>query len=114
MMELGELESNHEEFEKRGVRVFVISNDDQKTSQLTQADFPHLTVIADTKQTLAKHARMLHPHAGPNDTSTNVPTILLLDGKGTMRYMYRSPQVIERLSPKQVLDAVDEHLVKKS
>jgi hypothetical protein len=33
-----------------------------------------------------------------------------VDSKGTVRWLYRSPEVIARLSPDEVLQAIDQHL----
>jgi peroxiredoxin len=110
MVELGQLEKHHAEFEKRGVRVVVISNDDQKTAQATKADFPHLVVIADTDQSMAKAIEVVHAGVGPNGSDTNAPTTFLVDGTGKVRWWFRPGQIVVRLSPEEVLAAVDQNL----
>jgi alkyl hydroperoxide reductase subunit AhpC len=101
MVELGQLEKRHEDFSKRGLRVVVVSNDDQPTSQKTQADFPHLVVIADTDQKLAKALQVLDPGTG-----ANAPTTFLVDRSGTVRWLFRSESFLERLSPDELLEAI--------
>jgi peroxiredoxin len=113
MVELGGLEKNHAEFEKRNVRVIVISNDDQKTSQETQTDFPHLVVIADTEQKMAKAFEVLHTGAGATGDDTNAPTTFLVDGTGQVRDFYRPNRFIERQAPAELLTAIDAKLVKR-
>ncbi len=110
MIELGELEKRHEDFAKRNVRVFVIANDDQETSAATQADFPHLFVVSDPKQEVAKAVQVLHPKASDLGEDTNAPTTFLVDASGKVRWLDRPGQVIARFSPDVVLAAIDEHL----
>jgi peroxiredoxin len=110
MVELGELEGHHEEFSRRNVDVFVISNDDQATAQATQNDFPNLRVVADTDQKMAKAVEVLHLGVGPHGSDTNAPTTLLVSGDGTVRWLFRPTRFIERLPADQVLAAIDQHL----
>src|SRR5437016_2360371 len=107
MVELGELEKHHSEFAQRKLRVVVASNDDQPTAQKTQADFPHLIVLADTDQTLAKAMSVIHPGAAQDGTDTNAPTTFLLDGAGKVRWLYRPERVLDRLPPEELLKAID-------
>jgi alkyl hydroperoxide reductase subunit AhpC len=110
MIELGKLEKRHEDFETRHVRVVVISNDDRPTSQETQGNFPHLVVVADTEQNLAKAVQVLHPGAGHHHETTNAPTTILVDGDSTVRWLYRPERVITRLAPDELLAAIDANL----
>jgi peroxiredoxin len=110
MVELGELENKHSEFDKRHVRVVVVSNDPQAVAQKTQADFPHLVVVSDAQQKLAKALDVIHPGAAPDGGDTNAPTTILIDGRGTFRWLFRPDRVLVRLSPEEVLDAVDQNL----
>lgn len=107
MVELGELEKQHAEFGRRGVQLFVISNDDLETAQATQKDFPHLIVVSDENQNLAKAIQVIHPGAGPTGDDTNAPTTFLVDGTGQVRWSFRPDRFLVRLSPGQLLDAMD-------
>jgi alkyl hydroperoxide reductase subunit AhpC len=107
MIELGQLEARHEDFAKRNLRVIVVSNDDQKTSKETQADFPHLLVVSDEKQNLAKAVEVIHAGAGHDHKDTNAPTTFLVDGGGKVRWFYRPERVVTRLSPDELLAKVD-------
>jgi peroxiredoxin len=107
MEELGQLEKRYQDLAKRNVRVVVISNDDQATARLTQADFPHLTVVADTEQKLAKALQVIQPGVGPGGTDTNAPTTFFVDGSGTVRWLFRPDRFIERISPDDLLAALD-------
>jgi len=93
----------------RKVRLVVISNDDQSTALKTQADFPHLVVVSDAEQTMAKAMEVLHPGAARDGGDTNAPTTFLVDGTGNVRWLFRPDQYIVRLSPEEVLAAIDEN-----
>ena len=90
----------------------VISNDDQPTALKTKADFPHLVVVADTDQSLAKAVEVLHPGMGPAGTDTNAPTTLLVDGNGVVRWLFRAERFLTRLSPAELLEAKDKNFRK--
>lgn len=109
MAELGELERRHDDFARRGLRVIVVSNDDQKTARETKADYPHLMVVSDAKQNLAKAIQVIHAGMGPGGGDTNVPTTFLVDRTGTVRWFFRPDRFISRLSPDELLAAVDEN-----
>jgi alkyl hydroperoxide reductase subunit AhpC len=108
MIELGELEKHHEEFSKRHVKVVVISNDDQPTARETQAEFPHLVVVSDAQQSMAKALQVLHTGAGQNGDDTNAPTTFLVDGTGKVRWFVRPERILGRLAPDELLAAIDE------
>jgi alkyl hydroperoxide reductase subunit AhpC len=110
MTELVQLERRHEEFPKRNARVIVVSVEGPDDARETQADFPHLTVLSDESRGLSEAAGLIHPHAGPDGGDTDVPTTILVDKRGTVRWLYRSPSVIARLSPDEVLQAIDQNL----
>src|SRR5579862_5553407 len=110
MKELGQLEKQHQEFAKRNVRVIVVSNDDQESAQKTQADFPDLTVVSDKDQVLAKTLQVIHPGVGPGLTDTNAPTTFLIDGAGKVRWLFRPDTFVVRLTPEELLAAIDKNL----
>jgi alkyl hydroperoxide reductase subunit AhpC len=79
-------------------------------SKKTQTDFPHLTVLTDQKRNLSEAAGLVHPHAAPDGGDADTPTTVLVDQSGIVRWVYRSPSVMSRLSPDEVLALVDAHL----
>jgi alkyl hydroperoxide reductase subunit AhpC len=113
MIELGQLEAEHKEFEKRKTRVIVASMEGQTDSKLTQADFPHLVVVADADRKLVDAVAVLHPDSGPGGIDTATPTTILIDGAGQVRWVFRPERFFDRLSPAEVLQAVDEKLIGK-
>jgi alkyl hydroperoxide reductase subunit AhpC len=107
MTELGELERNYEQFARRDLRVVVVSNDNQKIAQETQADFPHLVVVSDRLREMAGALQVLHPGVGPGGNDTNAPTTFLVDGNGQVRWFFRPQRILTRLSPAELLSAID-------
>lgn len=110
MTELVQLERRHEDFSKRNAQVIVISVEGTDDARQTQADFPSLTVVSDERRSLSEAAGLIHPHAAPDGGDTDVPTTILVDRRGTVRWIYRSPSVIARLSPDDVVEAIDRYL----
>jgi peroxiredoxin len=108
MTELVQLERRHEEFPKRNARVIAVSVEGPDDARKTQADFPHLTVLSDEGRGLSEAAGLIHAHSAPDGGDTDVPTTILVDRRGTVRWLYRSPSVIARLSPEEVLQAIDQ------
>jgi peroxiredoxin len=110
MIELGQLEAHWQEFEKRNVRVVVVSVEGPEAARATQADFPHLVVVSDAERKLAQALAVLHPGGAPGGRETAAPTTILVDGGGTVRWVFRPERVLTRLSPSEVLDAVDREM----
>ena len=112
MTELGELEKRHQDFAARNTRLVVVSNDDLKTAQATQADFPHLMIVSDQEQTVARALQVMDPGHGPAGADTNAPTTFLVDGGGTVRWLFRPNRFIVRLPPRDILAAIDANFPK--
>ena len=110
MVELGQLERRQADFARRNARVIVSSVEGVDDARQTQADFPHLLVLADQGHGLSEAAELIHPHAAPDGKDADAPTTILVDRHGTVRWLYRSPRVIARLSPDDVLQAIDAHM----
>src|SRR5262245_35305453 len=110
MVELGQLERRHEDFAGRNARVIVVSVEGADDARKTQSQFPHLQVLSDEGLGLSEAAGLIHPHAAPDGADADVPTTILVDRRGTVRWLYRSPSVIARLSPDEVLKAIDRYL----
>lgn len=109
MVELGQLEAAHEEFQQRQARVITVSLDDQETSQKTQQDFEHLLVLSDKDRGLTGAAQVIHAGSSPEGGDSAAPTTIIVDGTGTVRWLFRPDSVFRRLSPAELLAAVDEH-----
>jgi peroxiredoxin len=94
MVELGELEAHERQFAAKHVRVVAISNDDLETARITQADFPHLVVVSDADQNIAKAMDVIHKGAGRDGSDTNAPTTFLIDGKPrhALHPLHRAPR----------------------
>lgn len=107
MVELGELEGHERQFADKHVRVVVVSNDDLETARITQADFPHLDVVSDADQNIAKSMEVIHKGAGRDGSDTNAPTTFLVDGQGQVKWFFRPDRFIERLSADELLRSID-------
>jgi peroxiredoxin len=110
MIELGQLEAHWQEFEKRKVQVVVVSVEDQEAARATQADFPHLIVVSDAQHNLSAALDVIHRQSAPDGGDTAAPTTILIDRDGTVRWTFRPDRVFTRLSPEQVLVAIDKEM----
>jgi peroxiredoxin len=113
MTELGQLEERIQEFAKRKVRIVAVTLEDKGDAEATQKQFPHLTVVSDPEQKLADPLQAVQRGANPYGGDTAAPTTLLIDGGGAIRWTFRPERYIVRLSPEELLAAVDQHLGKK-
>ena len=75
-----------------------------------QAQFPHLVVVSDAERKLAEAAKVMHAHAAPDGGDAAAPTTILVDGTGTVRWTFRPDRVMTRLSPSQLLAAIDREM----
>lgn len=107
MIELGELERRHEDFARRNWRVIVASIEGPEDAERTQDDFPHLLVLSDQERGLSDAVGLIHRHSAPGGGDTAAPTTILIDQNGTVRWLFRPPAAISRLSPGEVLKAID-------
>ncbi|HEY1380399.1 MAG TPA: redoxin domain-containing protein [Gemmataceae bacterium] len=110
MAELGQLEKHFAEFDARGVRVVAASLDDVADTAETQKRFEHLTVVSDAEKSLTGAAAVIGPHHGPTGEETVSPTTVLIDPTGRVRWVFRPDRYLTRLSPQELLAAIDEHL----
>ena len=110
MIELGELEKAWQEFDKRKVHVIVASIEAREQAEATQAQFSHLTVVSDADRKLVEAFAALDPGHAPDGGDTAASTTILVDGKGTIRWVYRPDRAMTRLTPSEVVAAVDREM----
>jgi peroxiredoxin len=110
MVELGQLERRHEDFARMKTRVIAISVEGPEVAAKTQADFRHLLVLADEGLGLSEAVDLIHKRAAPDGSDIDVPTTILVDRQGMVLWLYRPGEVISRLSPDEVLQAISQHL----
>jgi peroxiredoxin len=113
MVELGELQREIAKFKARQTNVYVISLEDQALAQESQKQFPDLRVVADSERRMAEAFQVVHPRSAPDGGDSAAPTTILVDGAGQVRWTFRPDRHIVRLSPEQLLAAVDKHLTMK-
>lgn len=107
MMELGELEKQHEEFDRRHVRLLAVSLEEPADAAKSKEQFSHLHFIADANGDLIKAAGVLHEHAGPGGKDCATPFTVLVDREGMVRWLHRPSSGMERISTKELLTQVD-------
>src|SRR5580698_4849599 len=107
MVELGQLEKHHAEFDAQGVRVVAVSLDDIAETEQTQERFPHLTILSDHEESLARAADVIGTHHGPDGETTVSPTTVLLDKAGNVHWVFRPDSFTTRLSPEELLAQID-------
>jgi peroxiredoxin len=110
MVELGQLEAQHAEFDKRNVRIVAASLDGVDDSAATQKKLPHLTIMSDADESLAKAADIIGPQRSPTGGDTVSPTTVLLDRSGQVRWVFRPDRYITRLTSQELAAAIDAHL----
>ncbi len=113
MLELGQLESHWQEFDKRNVRIVVVSIEGAEDAKATQADFPHLIVVSDSERKLSEAVEVIHQRSACDHGDTAAPTTLLIDGDGVVRWTFRPDRVFTRLSITQAATAIDEKMPAK-
>jgi len=106
MVELGQLEKRHADFEQKNTRIVAASVNGPKASQQTQAELPHLTILSDHDRKLVNALGAVHPHGFSDGSDAAAATTILVDAKGTVRWLYRPGLGIDPLSPDEVLTAV--------
>jgi peroxiredoxin len=109
MIELGQLEARHEDFAKRNTRVVAVSLDNLEDSTKTQEKFPHLVIVSDEKESLAKAVEVIAQQHSPTGSATLAPTTALIDRAGVVRWVSRKDTLLARPAPDEVLQAVDAH-----
>ncbi len=89
----------------------AVSLDDLDGSRESQAKFPHLTIVSDKAENLAKAAELLAPptQKSHDGGDTLAPTTILVDRQGEVRAVMRPDRFIERFSPDDLLKAVKDH-----
>jgi peroxiredoxin len=101
MIELGQLEKHHADFDGKNIRLVVSSIEGPDDAKETQKQFPHLVVVSDEKRSLSNAVEVMDTNKVPHESSA--PTTLIVDGSGVVRWIYRSGHVMSRLSPSELL-----------
>ena len=88
------------------MRLVAASTDDVADAARAAADFPNLTFLADREGTLLAALEAFDTARGPGGIPLAAPTLLLLDGSGIVRHVFRPDRFVERLHPDQLLAVV--------
>ncbi len=107
MTQLRELEAHHAEFGRVGAEVVVVSIDDLETAAQTQKDFPHLKVVSDQRRELSTAIDLINRGSAPDGGDSAAPTILLVDGGGTVQWLHRPTRFIARPSAAELVAEIE-------
>jgi peroxiredoxin len=66
--------------------------------------------MADSNRRLSTALDVIHPDSAPGGGDTAAPTTVIVDGSGIVRWTFRPDRVFRRLTPAEVLEAVDKHI----
>ena len=110
MVELGQLESHHQDFARRNTRLVAVSLDSQEDTAKTAKKFPHLVIVSDEQGNISGAVEVIGPHHGPDGKQTLSPTTILIDRRGLVRWVFQPNRFVVRLKPEEVLARVDEFL----
>lgn len=110
MIELGQLERQIDEFAKRNTRIIAASMEGVDDSIKTQSEHPRFVVLADQQRGLINPAALVHEKMAQDGGDTTVPTTILVDRRGIVRWIFRPTAVVERIAPDDLLTAIDQNL----
>jgi peroxiredoxin len=66
--------------------------------------------VADGEGELSDALQVIQPQSAPDGGNTSAPTTILVDSSGVVRWTFRPDRFLTRLSPEQVLAAIDQHM----
>jgi peroxiredoxin len=107
MKQLTELEAHHADFERVKANVVVVSLEGLEDAAATQRDFPHLKVVSDEKRELSTAVDLINKNFAPDGSDAAAPTILLLDGQGTVTWLHRPKRFIARPSADELVARIE-------
>jgi peroxiredoxin len=113
MVELVQLEKHAEEFAQRNTRIVAVSLESAEDATETQSEKPHLILLADHHRGLTDALGILHRKSARDGGDTDMPTTILIDRQGIVRWVFRPDAVYTRISPDDLLKAIDEKLTKQ-
>lgn len=107
--QLRELEAHQAEFERIKVPVLVVSIEDVQTAAQTQKDFPHLVVVSDEQGGLSNAVQLINRGTAPGGKDCAIPTIILVDRSGTVRWLHRPTRFIARPSASELVATIKQY-----
>ena len=88
----------------------MVSVEGTEDAKKTQEDFPHLVVVADKDRKLSGLADVIHAKSAPDGGDSAAPATLLVDRQGKVCWDYRPARFLSRLSPGELLAAIDREM----
>jgi peroxiredoxin len=108
MTQLADLEASHDEFQRAGAEVVVVSIEDGDATRQTQADFPHLVVASDERREFSTAIDVINRGFAPEGGDSAAPTMLLIDGRGIVNWLFRPTRFIARPSARELARKVED------
>jgi peroxiredoxin len=96
MTELRELQDKSGNIASAGGHVLVVSIEGLATAAETQRDFPTLAVASDERRELTTALNAINPRYAPDGQDCALPTVLLVDRQGIVRWIHRPSRFIVR------------------
>ena len=104
MAELGEFVKQYEALKALNVQVLGISVDPPDKGRLVvgklKAPFP---ILSDSQREAMRIYGTENPHPAPEEDSINIPTLVLIDSQGVIRWIHRAEDYRIRAPIAQVL-----------
>ncbi len=110
MTHLRELEGHHAQFDRVGAAVVVVSIEDLDAAQMSQREFPHLTVVSDERRELTNAIDLINKGFSPDGGDSAAPTILLVDRDGMVQWIHRPARFIARPSAAELATRIEQQL----
>jgi hypothetical protein len=66
--------------------------------------------VSDARGELTNVAEVIHPHSAPDGGDTSAPATVLADHQGLVRWTFRPERYLTRLTPDELLAAIDQHM----
>jgi hypothetical protein len=81
--------------------------EDVDAAARTQGDFPHLIVVSDQRRELSDAIDLINRRSAPDGGDSATPTILLVDGEGVVKSLFRPARFIARPSAAQLVTTIE-------
>ena len=106
MEELVRLRDRYDDFQAAGVDIAVASTDTRERSSYAAKKYKlPFDVFSDDQELLLNALGIRHANQGPKRADVFYATSYLVDRRGQVVWAFASPQVNERVSPEQILQA---------
>ena len=108
-MELGQLQQYYDAIRKYGVRIYAVSVDSPEVNRaLRERVGAGYTFLSDPDATVLGQLNIRHHTPNPTGKDIAVPTQVLVDKTGIVRWIYQPSNYRIRARPETILAALDD------